>query len=82
MGLPSAYATYVYQQDQMRSRTYSILERAVEEGASAGYHRAYKYDDDPKQERIVAEISNAVMLAICEVFEFDNDIVGNEADNL
>jgi len=66
----------------MKPRTYSILERAVEEGASAGYHRAHKYDDNPMQERIVAEISNAVMLAICEVFEFDNDIVENEADVL
>jgi hypothetical protein len=66
----------------MKPKTYSILERAVEEGASAGYHRSYKYDDAPNQERIVAEISNAVMLAICEVFEFDNDIAENEADGL
>ncbi len=66
----------------MRPRTYSILERAVEEGALAGYRRAHKHNDNPSAEDIAVAVKDAVMLAICEVFEFDNDIVENEADGL
>lgn len=49
---------------------YSIVERAVEEGVSYGYHRAFKYTDAPKESTIVVEVSQGVMNALCEVIVF------------
>lgn len=66
----------------MRPRTYSILERAVEEGTQLGYNRAHKHTSKPTEALLLERIQDAVMEKINEVFEFDNDIVENEADGL
>lgn len=66
----------------MRPRTYSILDRAVEEGVKLGYNRAHKHTSKPTEALLLERIQDAVMEKICEVFEFDNDIAENEADGL
>jgi hypothetical protein len=54
----------------MRAKTYLILERAVSEGALFGYRRAFKHIENPSEGVIVDEITEAVMLAVSEVFDF------------
>lgn len=55
----------------MRPRTYSILERAVEEGAKLGYTRAHKHTSKPTEALLLERIQDAVMEKICEVFDFE-----------
>ena len=57
----------------MRVKTYTVLERAVEEGVKYGYTRAFKYVDNPTRDAIEDEVVKAVMNQICEVFDFDED---------
>jgi hypothetical protein len=54
----------------MRAKTYLILERAVCEGALLGYRRAFKHNENPSEDAILDEITEAVMLSVCEVFDF------------
>jgi len=56
----------------MRAREYDVLARAIEEGVAAGMRRAHKHTPTPTHELIEYEIHNGVMLAICEVFDFDD----------
>lgn len=60
----------------MRVKTYSILERAVEEGVQRGWNRAHKYVENPTEETVRQEILQAVMGSICEVFNFDDETPG------
>lgn len=55
----------------MRSRDYTILARAVEEGVAAGWRRAHKHTGKPPEDHVRAEIEAAVMGEISEVFAFD-----------
>lgn len=56
----------------MKANTYKILSRAVEEGASRAWKcRIFKYTDTPTDESAIEAICDAIMLEICEVFEFD-----------
>ena len=55
----------------MRVKTYLILERAVEEGARLGYRRAFKHVENPSEEQIVDALTEAIMLSVCEVFDFE-----------
>jgi len=57
----------------MRAKEYEVLERAVGEGVDAGWARAHKHDEDPAPELIRQAIGDAVMNAIGEVFEFEDD---------
>lgn len=57
----------------MKPKTLKILEQAIEEGLSRGYHRAYKHNDKPTTEEILDEIETAVMGSIYEYFTFDED---------
>jgi len=61
----------------MIPKTYSILERAVEEGARLGYHRAFKYVSEPSEEAIVEAIVDGVMLTVSEVFDFPEQKTGD-----
>ena len=54
----------------IRVKTYTVLERAIEEGVEFGYNRAFKYTDHPTRETFLKEITNAIMLNIDEVFSF------------
>jgi hypothetical protein len=51
-------------------KAYTVLERAVEDGVRYGYFRAFKHTEKPGQERIIEEVSQAVMNEICEWFSF------------
>jgi hypothetical protein len=55
----------------VKPKTYSILDRCVEEGIARGMNRAYKYVDSPNEEQIKEAIHNCVMSEICEWFSFD-----------
>lgn len=57
----------------MTPRWYTIIERAVCEGALYGVNRAYKHNDSPTREDIADAVSEAVMAAIGEVISFENE---------
>lgn len=58
----------------MKPKTYNILERAIEEGVEVAWkNRVFKYEDNPSDERVVEVITNSIMLAIDEVFTFEDD---------
>ncbi len=55
----------------MRVNAYHVLARAVEEGVGYGWRRAHKHTDKPAEDQVQDQISEAVIGAICEWFEFD-----------
>ena len=57
----------------VRVRAYSVVARAVEEGVAAGWSRAHKHTDSPEPETIRQEIDTAVMNALCDVLDFDQE---------
>ncbi len=59
-------------------RSYQIISRAVEEGVASGYMRAHKHTDTPDEEHLKQEIENYVMMALCEVIDFDDDVIKDE----
>jgi len=54
-----------------RFDTYGLIARAVEEGATIGWRRAFKYTATPTDEEATATIASEVMNALCEVLTFD-----------
>ncbi len=54
----------------IRVNAYAVVERAVEEVARWGWHRAFKYTDKPTDDAAAEAISLAVMNALSEVFDF------------
>ena len=58
----------------MKPKTYRILERAIEEGVEIAWkNRVFKHEDNPSDERVVEIITNSIMLAIDEVFTFEDE---------
>ena len=57
----------------MKVKSYEILDRAIDEGISAGLLRAHKHTQNPTNAHIASEIHEAVMLNISEVFHFDDE---------
>jgi hypothetical protein len=55
----------------MKVNTYKLIEKCVEDGATFGLNRAFKYDDAPTDEDIINEVVAAVMQELCEWFEFN-----------
>jgi len=49
---------------------YTVLSRAVEEGAHYGVNRAYKHTDTPSRDTIIYEVEMAVMNALSEVVDY------------
>ena len=56
----------------MQVNDYLVMERAVEEGISYGYMRAYKYTDTPTPEMVKDAIRQSVMNEICDWFKFQS----------
>lgn len=56
---------------RVRVNAYEVIQRAVGEGASRGWCRAHKHSDKPSSESVVDEITEAIMLALGDVLEFD-----------
>lgn len=59
----------------MKVKTYDVLCRAIEEGVERGYRRAHKHTDTPEEDHLKNAIVDAIMLEICGVFIFDNDMI-------
>jgi hypothetical protein len=57
----------------MKPRTYKILGDAVESGIRYGWNRGHKHTDQPDRDLLMAEIYNAVMYEIDQVFSFEDD---------
>lgn len=57
----------------VRVRTYSLVDRAVEEGLECGWRRAHKHTDTPEPDAIREAQLMAIMGAICEVIDFDGE---------
>lgn len=45
----------------------------MEEGVAYGYQRAHKHTSTPTPEAVKEAIESAVMNALCEVIDFDDD---------
>jgi hypothetical protein len=59
----------------MHARTYDVLHRAVEEGVMYGIRRLWKHRDtltEDDTEVYAEEVTQAVMNAVCEMFDFDD----------
>lgn len=50
---------------------YKLIVEAVEAGIAYGYHRAYKYADDPSEEYIKEQLAQAVLNEICDRFRLE-----------
>ncbi len=57
----------------MSIRAYPVLCRAVEEGVAYGWRRAHKHTQMPDAQAIEAEIVNAVLIEVCQYFDFDDE---------
>jgi len=49
---------------------YTLIERAVGEGVSYGWHRAHKHTDKPGETVIKENLEREVMNALCEILIF------------
>lgn len=56
----------------MTPQTYKLIERCVEDGVAYGYQRAFKHNDNPSEDSIRDAIVDAVMIEICEWFDFSS----------
>ena len=61
-------------------KTYSIIERAVEEGVAYGIRREYKYVDNPTEAVLQENIEREVMNALSEVIDYEKYEVNLEKD--
>ena len=57
----------------MKPREYPLMLDCVERGVSYGIHRARKHTADPTDEQTTQAIVEAVMAAISESWDFDDD---------
>ena len=55
----------------VRVNAYEVLRRAVEQGVGEGWRNAHKHTDAPDAVKIQEAVEEAVVSAICEVFEFE-----------
>jgi hypothetical protein len=56
----------------MKPKIYPILEECIESGILFGFRRAFKHDDNPSEEQVVAHMLNEIMFAINEKFDFED----------
>ena len=59
--------------NKMKPKIRLVLEQCVENGIRRGYHRAFKYDDKPTEERILEHIEECVMSELYEWFDFEKE---------
>jgi len=57
----------------MRVKEYTVLTDCVERGVAFGMSRAYKHSDTPTLDYIKRQIEDAVLLEICEYFNFKEE---------
>lgn len=63
--------TNYHEQKAMRAKLRTILERAISDGITYGYHRAHKHTDTPSEELMISQIENGIWLEIDEVIDFE-----------
>lgn len=56
----------------MKPNIRTILTQAIERGISYGYHRAYKYTDEPDPLKIMEQIEIEIWNEIDELFDFES----------
>ena len=57
----------------MKPREYPLMVDCVERGVTYGIHRAHKHTADPTDDQSRDVIVEAVMAAIAEYWDFDDD---------
>ena len=57
----------------MKVKDYTVLMDCVERGITMGISRSHKYSDNPSDDEIKRALIDAVLLEICEYFDFDKD---------
>ena len=57
----------------MKPKLHKVLEIAVEQGVSYGYHRAHKHVENPTEGAIVDSIVEQVMNSLDDWFEFGEE---------
>lgn len=57
----------------MKLKMYPLIERIVESGIDAGYTRAHKHTDTPREETIKHCIEQYIMQGFDEYFEFNSE---------
>ena len=57
----------------MKANLYKLIERCVEDGVAYGYTRAHKHTENPSEDMVKDAMIDAVMLEICEWFEFEQE---------
>lgn len=62
----------------MKVNEYRVLSECVENGVQAGYVRAHKYVETPDEQELKKNIYDAVMLEICEYFDFQHAVDDEE----
>lgn len=62
----------------MVPKTYRVLEMAVENGVTIGFNRAYKWTNNPSDEKIKEAIAQAVLQDICSWFHIDAHLTEEE----
>jgi hypothetical protein len=62
----------------MQVKEYTVLTDCVERGVAVGMARAYKHTDTPALDYIKRQIEDAVLLEICEYFDFDDESEVND----
>lgn len=56
----------------MQVNEYRLIQKCVEDGTKYGLARALQHDETPADEDIVDQIVCAVMLELCEWFNFED----------
>ena len=57
----------------MQVKEYTVLTDCVERGVDMGMSRAYKHSDTPTLDYIKRQIEDAVLVEICEYFDFKKE---------
>lgn len=57
----------------VKINAYEVINRAVDDGVSYGFMRAFKHTDKPTNEHIMEEINNAIMGSLCDVLIFGDE---------
>jgi hypothetical protein len=58
----------------MKVKEYTVLTDCVERGVAFGMSRAYKHSDTPTLDYIKRQIEDAVLVEICEYFNFNDEV--------
>ena len=58
----------------MRVNIREVLDDCIAQGIDTGYHRAYKYNDNPSRADFVGSIENEIWIEIDRHFDFERNV--------